>query len=436
MIVAIGTDAQFARFCREASLAELLEDPRFTTNPQRVRHRDALTPVLAEAIARRPVAEWLELMERVGVPGGPVRTIPEVFEHAPFATQTHEHATLGPIRTVRSPIGIDGARRTADAPPPLSAHTPGRYFPRPVTRRRMSSDCSRRCAARTTEEARMATHLAIDELRTAGVRSVRLEFPDLHGIVRGREIPIADFPGVVEDGAGFVEATMTIDLHHNIVSGFASGFRDLLARPDLDTLATLPWAPDTAICLCDLEDTGTHGPSGLDPRGALRRAIEGYREIELEPVLGPELEFHLCEPGPVGAVGLPALQNVPSRVYTTGPAGDPRRVLPRLLRGVHDLGLGAFAGNHEYGRGEFEINLHHGDALEATDRAFRFKCAIKELAALEGLLATFIGKPWNDDEGSGFHLHTSLRGRNGENAFVDAEGPTGSRRCAATSSPG
>ena len=119
VIVAIGTDAQFARFCREASLAELLEDPRFSTNPQRVRHRDALTPVLAEAIARRPVAEWLELMERVGVPGGPVRTIPEVFEHAPFATHTHAHATLGPIRTVRSPIGIDGTRRTADAPPPL-----------------------------------------------------------------------------------------------------------------------------------------------------------------------------------------------------------------------------------------------------------------------------------------------------------------------------
>ena len=47
VIVAIGTDAQFARFCREASLAELLDDPRFTTNPERVRHRDALTPVLA-----------------------------------------------------------------------------------------------------------------------------------------------------------------------------------------------------------------------------------------------------------------------------------------------------------------------------------------------------------------------------------------------------
>jgi glutamine synthetase len=271
----------------------------------------------------------------------------------------------------------------------------------------------------------MATHQAIEALRIAGVRSVRLQFSDLHGIVRGREIPIADFPQIVEDGTGFVEAVMTIDLRHNIVSGFAGGFRDLHARPDLDTLATLPWAPDTAICLCDLEDTGTHGPSPLDPRGALRRAIEGYRELELEPVLGPELEFYLCEPDATSPWGWRRYDNVPGRVYTTDPTADPRRILPRLLRECHDLGLGAFAGNHEYGRSQFEINLHHGDALDAADRAFRFKGAIKELAALEGLLATFIGKPWNDDEGSGFHLHTSLRRADGSNAFVDPDGPDG-----------
>ena len=271
----------------------------------------------------------------------------------------------------------------------------------------------------------MATHQAIEALRISGVRSVRLQFSDLHGIVRGREIPIADFPEIAEDGTGFVEAVMTVDLRHNIVSGFAEGFRDLLARPDLDTLATLPWAPDTAICLCDLEETGTHGPSPLDPRGALRRAIEGYRELQLEPVLGPELEFYLCEPDATSPWGYRRYDNVMSRVYTTDPTADPRRILPRLLRECHELGLGAFAGNHEYGRSQFEINLHHGDALDAADRAFRFKGAIKELAALEGLLATFIGKPWNDDEGSGFHLHTSLRRADGANAFADPEGADG-----------
>jgi glutamine synthetase len=269
------------------------------------------------------------------------------------------------------------------------------------------------------------TMQAIEDLRLAGVRSVRLQFSDLHGIVRGREVPIADFPHIAEDGTGFVEAVMTVDLQHNIVSGFAEGFRDLLARPDLATLATLPWAPDTAICLCDLEDTGTHEPSALDSRGALRRAIEGYRELGLEPVLAPELEFYLCEPDAAEPWGYRRYENVPSRVYTTDPTSDPRGMLPKLLRHCHDLGLGAFAGNHEFGRSQFEINLHHGEALDAADRAFRFKGAIKELAALDGMLATFIGKPWNDDEGSGFHLHTSFTDADGANALADTASPDG-----------
>src|ERR1700712_5248656 len=88
VILAIGTDAQFQRFCREAALPALLDDPRFATNPDRVRNRAALTPVIARAIESGTVAHWLELMERAGVPGGPVRTIPEVFEHAPFATKS------------------------------------------------------------------------------------------------------------------------------------------------------------------------------------------------------------------------------------------------------------------------------------------------------------------------------------------------------------
>ena len=90
-----------------------------------MRNRTALVAELAAAIARRPVATWLEAMHAAGVPGGPVRTIPEVFEHAPFATVTHEHPLLGPMRTVRSPIALDGEHATAaSAPPLLGQHTP------------------------------------------------------------------------------------------------------------------------------------------------------------------------------------------------------------------------------------------------------------------------------------------------------------------------
>ncbi|HEY3614798.1 MAG TPA: CoA transferase [Gaiellales bacterium] len=119
VIVAIGTDGQFARFCEAAGLGGLATDPRYATNPGRVEHRGELVARIAAAIAARPTAEWLAVLAAANVPGGPVRTIPEAFAHAPYALVEHEHPLLGSMRTVRSPIGIDGAYPTAAAAPPL-----------------------------------------------------------------------------------------------------------------------------------------------------------------------------------------------------------------------------------------------------------------------------------------------------------------------------
>jgi glutamine synthetase len=67
---------------------------------------------------------------------------------------------------------------------------------------------------------------------------------------------------------------------------------------------------------------------------------------------------------------------------------------------------------------QYEINLRHSPALDACDRAFRLKSVVKDVAANHGMLATFVGKPFNDQGGSGFHIHLSL-GRDGENALDD-----------------
>ena len=119
VIVAIGTDEQFARFCLAAGLPDLAGDARYATNPLRVEHRLELAARLAGAISLRPTADWLAVLASANVPGGPVRTIPEAFAHAPYAVVEHAHPKLGIVRTVRSPIGLDGAYPTAAAAPPL-----------------------------------------------------------------------------------------------------------------------------------------------------------------------------------------------------------------------------------------------------------------------------------------------------------------------------
>ena len=258
-----------------------------------------------------------------------------------------------------------------------------------------------------------------------GVKAIRLQYADLHGVSRGKDLPVGQLEAAAEDCVHFVAAIMTTDLAHNVVAGPETGFEDIAARPDVSTLVRVPWDPTVAACIADLERVGTHEPYGVDSRGALKRVVAGYEELGLEPVVGPELEFYLCEPDESARGGWRRYVGQDSNVYTVGHRADPRGVLGRMMHAADELGLEVLAANHEYGRGQFEINVAHAPAVASADRAFRLKWLVKEMAAREEMLATFIGKPWNDDEGSGFHLHVSLRDGDGANAFLDPEGRDG-----------
>ena len=257
---------------------------------------------------------------------------------------------------------------------------------------------------------------------------MRLQYADLHGICRGKDIPSSHFAHAAEEGISFVEAIMTVDLRHNVVAGFERGFPDIIARPDLSTLARLPWAPEVAACIVDLEEVQSGEPSALDSRGVLKRVLAQYEELGLFPVLGPELEFYLCQPDNADPRGYSPYAAQESPVYTVGEVADPRGTLSRMLDASVQFGLGAVAAAHEYGRSQFEINLRHSPALDSADRAFRFKHLVKEIAARDALLATFMGKPFNGDEGSGFHLHISLCDADGRNCSEDASASIGPGR--------
>ena len=78
-IITVGNDTQFAALCGVLGRPEWATDPRFASNPQRVRHRELLVPWIAELTARRPTRHWVDALQAAGVPGGPINTLEGVF---------------------------------------------------------------------------------------------------------------------------------------------------------------------------------------------------------------------------------------------------------------------------------------------------------------------------------------------------------------------
>jgi glutamine synthetase len=265
----------------------------------------------------------------------------------------------------------------------------------------------------------------VHELGEQGVRAVRLLYTDLHGVARGKDIPLRHFAGLCEEGVNFCAAIMGTDLRHTPVVGGEIGYVDLAVRPDLDTVRRVPWLPEVAWCLGEawtLDGSG-HWPSC--PRALLRRVVASYAERGLVPVVAPELEFFLVERDPGAHGGFRRYVDELSRVYTVGAVSDPREVVLQMLLWCDELGLEAFAANHEFMNSQYEINVKHSEALDAADRAFLLKAAVKEIAVRSGLVATFMGRPFADQGGSGFHLHLSLGDGDGGNSFADGAGANG-----------
>jgi glutaryl-CoA transferase len=123
LILAVGNDGQFARFCEVAGRPELARDERFASNAGRVRHRAALVPIVEAILAGRPAAEWIEALERAGVPCGPINDLAQVFADPQVRHRQMKidvpHPLAGTAPLVASPIRLSGAPAAPPAPPPL-----------------------------------------------------------------------------------------------------------------------------------------------------------------------------------------------------------------------------------------------------------------------------------------------------------------------------
>jgi crotonobetainyl-CoA:carnitine CoA-transferase CaiB-like acyl-CoA transferase len=128
LILAVGNDGQYAKFCAVAGRPELATDVRFIKNADRVRHRAILVPILEALFKTRSKADWLTALEAAKVPCGAINNLAEVFAdphvRAREMVTTWQHPTGGSVDLVSSPIKLSATPVRRDAPPPtLGQHT-------------------------------------------------------------------------------------------------------------------------------------------------------------------------------------------------------------------------------------------------------------------------------------------------------------------------
>jgi crotonobetainyl-CoA:carnitine CoA-transferase CaiB-like acyl-CoA transferase len=128
ILIGVANDNLWRKFCRIAGMEDIVDDPRFRTNPDRVTNRPETIARVSAIVATRTVADWYEKLSAVGVPCSPINSLQQLVDH-PHTAATgivveYDHPVSGPIKSVGMPIILDDQPRVPGTPPPtLGQHT-------------------------------------------------------------------------------------------------------------------------------------------------------------------------------------------------------------------------------------------------------------------------------------------------------------------------
>lgn len=249
--------------------------------------------------------------------------------------------------------------------------------------------------------------------KDAGVRLVRLQFNDIHGVTKNVALPIGELETALEGKVAF---------DGSCIEGFVRFEEsDMYLAPDPDTFALLPTlsgAPIEARLLCDV-----HNPDGSPfegcTRSTLRRVLEEVKREGFTARASAELEFFLFEPRREGE--LTTVTSDRGSYFDLSPIdrGDIARCDAALA--LEEMGVRIEATHHEVSHGQHEIGLGFSDVLALADGIATARVVVKMIAARHNLQATFMPKPFANQDGSGLHVAQYLV-RDDANAFLDRTG--------------
>ena len=215
------------------------------------------------------------------------------------------------------------------------------------------------------------------------VKFIRLAYCDLNGQLKNMAIMSSELRRAVEEGISFDASA---------VLGFTGvEYSDLFLVPDSSTVSILPWRPAHERVMrmqCDVKN-----PDGsiFEPycRNVLRNAVDRAISLGYIVNIGTECEFYL---------------------FRQDEEGRPTQIP------IEEMGLNPECSHHECGPGQNEIDFRYADALQAADNFLTLKMAVKSLAQLNDLYASFMPKPLEDNCGNGLHINFSLM-RGGRSVF-------------------
>jgi glutamine synthetase len=262
--------------------------------------------------------------------------------------------------------------------------------------------------------------MTLEELRSAVERgeidTVLLALTDMQGRLMGKRLVAKHFVDeVAEHGAEGCNYLLAVDVEMTPVAGFEMaswerGYGDFLLKPDLDTLALVPWQEGTAVCVADVAwlDGADVRPS---PRQILRGQLARLHERGWTAYAGTELEFIVHRDSYEGAWRKGYRDLDPANLYNVDYSllGTARvePLIRRIRNSMAGAGMAVEDSKGECNFGQHEINFRYADALRTADQHSIYKNGAKEIAADEGMSITFMAK-LNEREGNSCHIHFSL----------------------------
>jgi glutamine synthetase len=249
------------------------------------------------------------------------------------------------------------------------------------------------------------------ELKGRGVKYCLGAYVDIHGIPKGKFVPI-DHLGNMAAGSELYTGYALDGL------GQAPNEDEIASVPDLDHIIQLPWQPEVAWMPAD---NTFHGePYELNTRVALKKVLASAAELGYGFNLGIEGELFVLRQDADGRLSVP---NPDDRLVK--PCYDVRGFLDqfgwldKVATCINALGWDLYSFDHEDANGQYEFDFKYADALTTCDRFIFFRYMTKHYAKEEGLLATFMPKPFSNRTGNGAHFNMSLYDlESGDNLFA------------------